>query len=155
MMPDCELRDMASNGTTVRQLVYGRDRRKTELGLVFAGVLFLASYLFWRLPGVSEAAYDLLVVDVVVGGFALLVLVAAVHAYGNRGLLVSWLLVFLPVLGASLNFVGVGLQTPATAETVALALAIPAASALLLGTGGYLLGRGIRRVARSAGPDSA
>lgn len=144
---------MPMNGTASRQLVYGRDERKTKIGLVVGAVLFIGSYLLWRLPGVSETAYDVLPVDVIGGGFALVLLVAAVHAASNRGLLVSWLLVFLPVFGASLNFVGVGLQSPALGERVALIVAIPLAAALLLGTAGYLLGRGADHVLQSSGTD--
>jgi|GEM_PF-2643580 len=145
---------MPVNSAASRQLVYGREERKTKIGLVVGAVLFIGSYLFWRLPGVSDTAYDVLPVDVIGGGFALLLLVAAVHAASNRGLLVSWLLVFLPVFGASLNFVGVGLQSPTLGEQVALIVAIPLAAALLLGTAGYLLGRGVEHILRSAGTES-
>lgn len=142
---------MSLNDTVSRQFVFGRDERKTKLGLVLGAVLFLGSYLFWRLPGVSEAAYDVLSVDVIGGGFALVFLVAAVHAAQNRGLLICWLLVFLPVFGATLSFVGVGLQTPTLGERAVLIVAIPLAAALLLGTAGYLVGRGVEHILRLAG----
>lgn len=154
-MVDCFFCSMSLSVTVSRQLVSGRDQRSTKIGLAVGVVLFVGSYLFWRLPGVSEAAYDVLPVDVIGGGFALLFLVAAVHAAYNRGLLVSWLLVFLPVFGASLSFVGVGLQSPALGEQVALIVAIPLAAALLLGTAGYLLGRGVEHILRSAGTEPA
>lgn len=123
------------------------------MGLVLGVVLFVVSYLFWRLPGVSDAAYDVLPVDVIGGGLALVFLVSAAHAAQNQGLLVSWLLVFLPVLGATMNFVGVGLQSPNPGEQIAFILAIPLATALLLGTAGYLIGRGVAHVLRSAGTE--
>lgn len=101
----------------------------------------------------SEAAYDPFPVDVIGGGFVLLGLVAAVYALQNQGLFISWLLVFLPVFGATLSFVGVGLQSPAPGEQIVLILTIPLVSALLLGTGGYLLGRGIQHILQSAGQE--
>jgi len=136
-----------------RQTLYGRDRTATATGLLLAGVLFVAFYLFWRLPGVSAAAYDLLPVDVIGGGIAGLLTVAALQAHYNDGIVVIWVLVFLPVLGATMNFVGVGLQSPTLWERLALIVAIPAVAALLIGTGGYLLGSGSRYVVRSAGTD--
>lgn len=142
---------MPLNITVPRQFVYGRDERATRLGLVLGVVLFVVSYLFWRLPGVSDTAYDVLPVDVIGGGFALVFGIAAVHAARNRGLLVSWLLVFLPVLGATMNFVGVGLQSPTPGEQIMFIVAIPLAAALLLGTAGYLVGRGVAHILRSAG----
>lgn len=148
---DSITRCVPQNTTVPRQLVYGRDEHATRRGLVLGVVLFVLSYLFWRLPGVSDTAYDVLPVDVIGGGFALVVLVAAVHAARNRGLLVSWLLVFLPVLGATMNFVGVGLQSPTPGEQIMFIVAIPLAAALLLGTAGYLVGRGVAHVLQSAG----
>jgi hypothetical protein len=142
---------MAVSNIISNRILYGRDRGKTRLGLLLGGLLFLSSYLFWGFPGVSEAAYDLFPIDVIGGGLALLVLVAGGYASQNDGVLISWLLVFLPVLGATLHFAGVGLQTPDSGEQIAFILAIPLVSALLLGTGGYLLGRGIYRLRRSAG----
>lgn len=123
------------------------------MGLVLGVVLFIVTYLFWRLPGVSDTAYDVLPVDVIGGGFALVFLVAAVHAARNRGLLISWLLVFLPVLGATMNFVGVGLQSPTPGEQITFIVAIPLAAALVLGTAGYLLGRGVAHILESAGTE--
>lgn len=146
---------MPLSGTVSRQLVFGRDQRSTKIGLTIGAVLFVGSYLFWRLLGVAEAAYDVLPVDVIGGGFALLLLIAAVHAAYNQGLLISWLLVFLPVFRASLSFVGVGLQSPALGEQVALIVAIPLGAALLLGTAGYLLGRGVENILRSTGTEPA
>lgn len=137
------------------RLWYGRRTRDTNAGLLVAGALFVVFYLFWRLPGVSETAYDVLPVDVIGGGIALLLLVAAVQAARNQGLLVSWLLVYLPFLGATLNLVGVGFQSPSAVETVGLVVAIPLAGTLIVGTAGYLLGRGTDRVLRSAGAEPA
>lgn len=144
---------MVLSGTVSRQLVYGRDQQKTKRGLILGAVLFVGSYLFWRLPGLSDTAYDVVPVDVIGGGFALVFVVAAVHAAQNRGLLISWLLVFLPVFGATLSFVGVGLQSPTPGEQIALIVAIPLAAALLVGTAGYLLGRGVAHILRSAGTE--
>lgn len=129
-----------------RGLVYGREKTRTAWGVTIAGGLFILSYFFWGLPGVSATAYDVLPVDVIGAGLALLVLVTAWQAYWNHGLIVNWLLVFFPVLGATLNFVGVGLQSPTGWERLGLTVAIPVLAALLLGTIGYLLGTATKRL---------
>lgn len=135
------------------RLLYGRDRVATKGGLVLAGLLFVVSYLFWRLPDVSEAAYDLLPVDVIGGGIVLLVLVVAAHASLNDGLIVSWLLVFFPLLGATLNLVGVGLTSSDPLAVVALSVGIPLGGAFIIGTGGHLVGAGLRYIVTAAGVD--
>lgn len=38
---------MQVNTTVSNQVLYGRDRRKTKVGLLLGGILFLISYLFW------------------------------------------------------------------------------------------------------------
>ena len=135
------------------RLLYGRNGAATKGGLVLAGLLFVLSYLFWRLPGVSEAAYDLLPVDVIGGGIVVLLLLAAAHAYLNDGLIVSWLLVFGSLLGATLNRVGVGLTSSDPLAVLALSAGLPLGGAVIIGTSGHLVGVGLRMLIRAAAVD--
>lgn len=128
-----------------RAVLYGRKQPYTTWAVTIAGGFFVLSYFFWAIPGVSATASELLPVDVIGTSLTLLVLLTGVHAYWNRGLVINWLLVFFPVLGATLNFVGVGLQTPGI-ERLGLTLALPVLTALLLGTTGYLLGRRLHHI---------
>jgi hypothetical protein len=131
-------------------LLYGRTRSNTARGIILAGVLFTVSFLFWRLPDVSNSAYDILPVDVIGGGFVALLLIATVQAYYNEGLLVSWLLVTLPAFGATINHVGVGLTSPDPLTTVGLVVGIPVVIGFVVGTSGFLVGRSVRCVILSA-----
>ena len=90
-------------------VLYGQDQTLTTRGLAASGLLFVISYIFWRLPGISESTYEFLPVDVIGGGFAALLVIAAIQAFYNKGIIVSWSLVLLPTFEASVNFVGVGL----------------------------------------------
>lgn len=77
-----------------------------------------------------------------------LVVSAAVQAYHNDGLLVSWLLVFAPVAVVGLGVFGIGLAGEDVAN-IAGAIGYPvilgAVAALVLGTGGFVVGAGARR----------
>ncbi len=110
-----------------------------------AVALFVLSYVLWRFPRLSEAAYDL-GVDVIVGGFVLAFASAALYAYANEGIVGCWLLVSLPVLGATLNRVGVGLTSATPLELYGLAVAIAVLAGVALGTAGFLFGTGLRRL---------
>ncbi|MFC7156182.1 hypothetical protein ACFQPA_12085 [Halomarina halobia] len=112
---------------------------------MIAITLLIFAYLFWAIEGVSSAAYDLSPIDVIGGGLALLLLLATIQAYYNDGLLISWLLVFLPVFGTALSGVGVGLIRPTPMKSFGLAIGIALFAALTLGTVGFLLGTAIRR----------
>jgi len=132
-------------------VLYGQDQILTTRGLAASGLLFVISYIFWRLPGISESAYEFLPVDVIGGGFAALLVIAAIQAFYNKGIIVSWSLVLLPTFGASVNFVGVGLQSGDPLLKIGLILGLPMTIALILGSTGFLVGRGIDYIVSSAG----
>lgn len=74
---------------------------------------------------------------------------AAIQAYYNDGLLVSWLVVFAPVAVFALGVFGVG-PVPAELEQIAGTIGYPViiggVGALVLGTVGFVLGAGARRI---------
>ena len=143
---------MVTNPTKLRRsTLYGRDKSITAWSLAISGLLFVISYLFWRLPGISDSAYDFLPVDVIGGGFAALLIIATLQAYFNEGLPISWLLVFLPAFGATVNFVGVGLQSGDPLTEIGLIIGLPVVIALVLGTAGFFVGRSTRFIISSAG----
>lgn len=132
-------------------MLYGRDKTITSRSLAISGLLFIISFLFWRIPGISDRAYDLLPVDVIGGGFAALLIIAMIQAHLNEGLLISWLLVFLPALGATLNFVGVGLTSGEPLFKIGVIIGLPVGIALIVGTTGFLVGRGLHHIVTSTG----
>lgn len=143
---------MVTNAPTFRRAtLYGQDKTLTVRSLAISGLLFVISYLFWRIPGISDSAYDLLPVDVIGGGFAALLIIATLQAYLNEGLLISWLLVLLPALGATINFVGVGLTSGDPLIKIGAIIGLPVVIALIVGTAGFFVGRVVHYIVSSAG----
>lgn len=144
------------------RVLVGDDLSRAGRWGIVAGVLFLvasgliyATYPIFLLPveGVTLfelffptgvlAASTLLGAIVVLGWMGL----AMWPAYRNAGLLVSWGLLFGPMFGASLtDFVldGISGSGPFVDATFAFLAAL--IFALILGTGGFVLGRGLRRL---------
>lgn len=118
----------------------GISRRRSFLltGLAFA--LFLGTYLLGTIAraqgwmSLLDGRLPLLVLFVLVAG----VPVAAASAIWNDGLLLSWLLVFGPVLGwLWIVFV----QGPVFLDGAIVPIAFAGFAALVVGTLGYVIGR--------------
>lgn len=101
---------------------------------------------FWNAGRLAEDASDLLPVDVVGTIAVLLLAVACVHAYTNDGLVVNWGVVALVVFGGTVNGVGAGLQPPSSVERAAFGLVAALAAGVAVGTVGFVLGAGARRL---------
>lgn len=74
---------------------------------------------------------------------------AAIQAYYNDGLVISWLIVFVPIAVFGLGIVGIGLAGEGLdriAGIIGYPVLIGIVGALVLGTGGFVLGAGLRRV---------
>jgi hypothetical protein len=79
----------------------------------------------------------------------LLVGIAAIQAYYNDGLLVSWVVVFAPLASVGFLSIGTGLAGGSMLSVVGIvgySVIIGTVGALVLGTGGFLLGASGRRV---------
>lgn len=125
----------------LRDTLFGRNRTGTFLGLGFAMMLFIGIFILRGWAEMAEGETfgtlpisDVVFVVVVGGGFA------AVTAFWNDGLLLSWLLVFCPVIAwVWPNFV----QGPVFFKAVVHPFALAAVAAILAGTAGYVIGRRI------------
>lgn len=83
-------------------------------------------------------------------GALLLVGIAAIQAYYNDGLLVSWIVVFAPLASVGFLIAGSGFSSGSMLSLVGIigySVLFATLGALFLGTGGFLLGAGARRVA--------
>lgn len=127
----------------VRDGLFGVSRRRSSLLAGLAVALFLGTYLLgttartlgWM--SLLDGRLPLLVIFVIIAGTA----VAAASATWNDGLLLSWLLVFGPVLGwLWIIFV----QGPVFFDVTIVPFAFAALTALVIGTVGYVIGRGWR-----------
>lgn len=131
-------------------VLVGRDRTLTHrlsmlafgIFLVTAGIAFVMRVtgidapLLWLTTGYNAIFLAILVT-----------LLAGMSAYLNDGLLVSCALAFAPVFALFLNYVGVGfIRKPTTMEFIGLAAAFGLLYTVPLGTLGFLLGTGIRRI---------
>lgn len=131
----------------------GRGRTRTLLSLGVALSLFLVTF---HVVAINEARgwthdwfaqFPLLVLLAIVATGA----IAAGNAYWNDGLVVSWLLVFAPVLGWLWNvFVQPG---PVFLDEVVVPLAWAGFAALVVGSVGHAVGRGLRLGPRRDGED--
>lgn len=114
--------------------LYGDDLTVSRRWVGASAILFIVSYVFWWVPGLSELGYNLLPIDVIGGGIGLIFLLALYQAYSNDGLFLCWLLIFAPVLGATLNHVGVGLTSMSPLIAYSLSVVISLLTAVGLGT---------------------
>lgn len=133
---------------TTRTLLLGRDRTRTMQWSIGAGVLFVASLLYFAT--VKTVDYPTIHLALWWEGYAvLLTVLVAVQAYSNGGLVVSWVLTFAAVGGVVVNYGGIGLTGggPGLLELLGLAALGGAVAAAVLGTLGFGLGAGVRRVA--------
>ncbi|TKX76124.1 hypothetical protein EXE46_00985 [Halorubrum sp. GN11_10-6_MGM] len=84
-------------------------------------------------------------------GYALLLgVLITIQAYANGGLLLSWALALAGILGAMLNYGGIGMigQPMGILELVALALTGGSLGAVVLGTPAFVAGTTTRRRSR-------
>lgn len=124
----------------IRVGLFGVSRTRSILVLVLAGVFLLGSFLIGtvaRTQGwmeVLDGRLYVLVMFVLIFGSA----VAAANAFWNDGLVLSWLLVFGPVLGwLWIVFV----QGPVFFDSAIVPIAWAVFTALVVGTLGYVIGR--------------
>ena len=82
-------------------------------------------------------------------GAILLICLSAIQAYYNDGLLVSWVIVFAPLASVGFLIIGNGIASGSMLSIVGVvgySVIIGALGALVLGTGGFLLGAAGRRL---------
>jgi hypothetical protein len=128
----------------------GRNRglsRRVAIGAVGA---FVALGAVWFILAAFQFTLpDLGPVDPLRDGTILLVGIAAIQAYYNDGLLVSWVVVFAPLASVGFLSIGTGLAGGSMLSVVGIvgySVIIGTVGALVLGTGGFLLGASGRRV---------
>lgn len=121
----------------------GKSRSRSLLALGLSGALLLGAFLLGTVAttqgwmAILDGRISLLVLLVLVFGTA----VAAANAYWNDGLVLSWLLVFGPILGwLWVVFV----QGPIVFYGAIVPIAWSVLTALVVGTIGYVIGRGRR-----------
>jgi DNA-binding transcriptional ArsR family regulator len=135
-------------------LVTGRRRersRQAAVATAVASIVVVGGWLAVRsagatIPSVGPLGPGPAFVSLLVGG-------AAVQAYDNDGLLVSWLVVFTPVALLAFGVVGIGLAGEGIDHVVgviAYPVVVGGVGALLLGTVGFVLGAGTRRLVAAA-----
>jgi DNA-binding transcriptional ArsR family regulator len=128
----------------------GRNRglsRRVAIGAVGA---FVALGAVWFILAAFQFTLpDLGPVDPLRDGTILLVGIAAIQAYYNDGLLVSWVVVFAPLASVGFLSIGTALAGGSMLSVVGIvgySVIIGTVGALVLGTGGFLLGASGRRV---------
>lgn len=131
---------------TARHLVVGRDYRRSKQWAGVAVILLAGSLLWFG----AVKALDFPAVHAVLWweGYALLLVgLVTLQALNNEGILLSWALAFGAVAGLLLNYGGIGLTgEPTLLGIMRIALLGGAVAALSLGTLGFLLGAGGRRL---------
>jgi signal transduction histidine kinase len=133
----------------IRTLLLGADRKRARQWSIGAGILFLASLLYFAVVRIA----DFRLLDAVLWwqGYAVLLTVfVAVQAYSNGGIGVSWLLVFAAVAGVILNYGGIALTRgkPGLPWLIGYAIVGSVVAAAILGTLGAGIGTAVRRITR-------
>lgn len=133
---------------TTRTLLLGRSEKRTRKWGIGAGILLVASLLYFA--AVKAVDYPTIHLALWWEGYAvLLTVLVAVQAYSNGGLVVSWLLTFAAVVGLILNYGGIGLtgEGPGIVELIGLATVGGMIVAVIVGTFGFGIGTAVRRIA--------
>jgi hypothetical protein len=131
-----------------RTLLLGRDETRTRQWAIAAGILLVASLIYFA--AVKAMAYPAIHLALWWEGYGvLLTILVAVQAYSNGGIVVSWALTFGAVVGLILNYGGVGLtgRGPEIVELLGLALLAGSIAAAVVGTLGFCIGTAGRRIA--------
>lgn len=142
----------------IDRVLLGRNRREAVRWLLGAVVLSLVTFgatamvhsvrrsvgRQWSALGVG--------VEFVAGVAILFAVLAAVHAYRNGGLLVGWALVFGPSFAVWAVVFSLPLHPTVWGQLSSMYVptVLSAAAAVVVGTGGFLLGVGARRLARAS-----
>lgn len=129
-----------------RSLVVGRDDRRSKQWVGVAVALFAVSLLWFA--AVKQLDFPAVHSVLWWEGYAvLLVGLVSLQALNNDGLLLSWALTFGAVAGLILNYGGIGMTTePTLLGIIRIALLGGGVAALTIGTLGFILGAGARRV---------
>lgn len=131
-----------------RTLLLGRDETRARQWGIAAGILFVASLVYFA--AVKAIDYPAIHLALWWEGYAvLLTILVAVQAYSNGGVVVSWALTFSAVVGLILNYGGVGLtgKGPEIVELLGLAILGGIMTAAVVGTLGFCIGTAGRRIA--------
>lgn len=132
-----------------RGLLAGRDDRQSRRWSGVVVVVFLGSLLLFA--AVKELTFLSVLSFLWWEGFALMLGgLIVIQAYSSGGLLLSWGLAFAGVAGTMLNYGGIGLTSgpPSLGRLLELTVIGGLAGAATLGTMGFLLGAGLRRLVR-------
>lgn len=128
----------------------GQDIETSRRVLIGSSVLFAILGCSWLIQAILAVDFTLLGSPYLFGaGLVTLVVLAAGNAYWNEGLLISWLLVFLPICSLSFYGIGVALRTGTWSTAVGgilFGLLVGVIGALTIGSVGHLIGIGGRRM---------
>lgn len=128
----------------------GRDHDLSRRVAIWAVGAFVALGVTWFVLAAFQFTLpDAGPLDPARDGAILLVSVSAIQAYYNDGLLVSWVVVFAPLASIGFLIIGTGIASGSMLSLVGIigyAMIIAIIGALVLGTGGFLIGSGMRRV---------
>lgn len=131
-----------------RTLLLGRDKTRARQWGIAAGVLLIASLIYFA--AVKTIDYPAIHLALWWEGYTvLLTVLVAVQAYSNGGVVVSWALTFGAVVGLILNYGGVGLtgKGPEIVELLGLAILGGIIVAAIVGTLGFCIGTAGQRIA--------
>ena len=130
-------------------LVTGHDHTTTRYFLTATLGLSLVGGTFWFLrPVLGLESAQIGPVNVGLHGLAVVTLLAAVHAYLNGGLVVTWSIVGLPIMSFSAYGLGLILASgnyESAGAVLAMAILGGFLGALVLGTAAFIIGAGARR----------
>ncbi|MFB6143274.1 MAG: ArsR/SmtB family transcription factor [Halorientalis sp.] len=144
-----EIRDLRGRIANTA-LLGGRDRSLSRrAGRLGAGGFVVAAVGWFAVAATGTRVPGLGPVDPALALGLVLVVAAAVQAYYNDGLLVSWFVVFGPVAGFALGLFASGFLAGGAGVlvgAVGYAVVVGTVAALVFGTGGFLVGAGCRRL---------
>lgn len=137
----------AADDDALWALLVGRNRATSRQVVVVAAGFFLSTVAVLAVVAVTGTSLAAVPGGGVGAGGALLGLVAlaGLQAYYNDGVVLSWTVVFAPTYAFVLHAFAMGSLEPLVVD-VFYAAQVAAVVALLVGTGGFLLGAGARRL---------
>lgn len=144
-------------------LVAGREHTTTRYFLAATLGLSLVGGTFWLLrPALGLESAQIGPVNVGLHGLVVVTLVAAVHAYLNDGLVVTWSIVGVPIVSYGAYGLGLILASgnyESAGAVLMMAILGGFLGGLVLGTAAFIVGAGARRtlgvVHRTVGPQSS
>ncbi|MFB6234432.1 MAG: hypothetical protein ABEH81_04795 [Halopenitus sp.] len=136
----------AQGGGRVDSALFGRRDDLFRGALILTGILFVAAAVVAMQLGTVYAVDRLSRPLVWQTGALGLILLTAINAYLNEGVMVCWLLAFGPILGATLGLAGIVFSAGGSGLIPAIAASVMGAGtlAILFGGVGFLIGMSLR-----------